>query len=120
MQTLREVSAALAVSVAAGLYAAFAGLYFASAPRGARRSAPPRPAMRWSLRVASCAVVVAALAGCIVLAGVESGVALWLALVCTVAMLGLLAAAVSRALFTWSAALSALMALAALAGYSGV
>ena len=119
MQTSREVSAALAVSVAAGLYAAFAGLYYASAPRGVRRSAP-RPVMRWSLRAASCAVAVAALAGCIVLAGAESGVALWLALICTVAMLGLLTAAVSRELFTWSAALSALMALAALAVYSGV
>jgi len=113
------MSAALAVSVTAGLYAAFAGLYFA----GARRSGQPLMASapaRVGLRALAIAVALGALAGCIRLAGAESGVALWLALICAAGIAGLLAAAVSQRLLVLSALATIVAAAAALAVHVGV
>jgi len=113
------MSAALAVSVAAGLYAAFAGLYFAGARRGGQPLMASAPA-RLGLRALAMAMALGALAGCIRLAGAESGVALWFALICAAGIAGLLAAAVSLRLLMLSALIAIVAGAAALAVYFGV
>jgi hypothetical protein len=113
------MSAALAVSVTAGVYAAFAGLYFASARRSEQSLMASAPA-QLGLRAIAVAVALGALAGCIRLAGAESGVALWLALICAAGIAGLLAAAVSRRLLMVSALAAIVTSAASLALYFGV
>jgi len=113
------MSAALAVAVTAGAYAAFAGLYFAGA-RGGREPLLASGVARLGLRALSIAVALGALAGCVRLVGAESGVALWLALICAAGIAGLLAASVSRRLLMVSALAAIVTSAAALALYFGV
>jgi len=113
------MSAAVAVAVTAGAYAAFAGLYFAGA-RGGGEPLLASGVARLGLRALAIAVALGALAGCIRLAGAESGVALWLALICAAGIAGLLAAAVSRRLLILSALLAIVAGVAALTVHFGV